>query len=895
MVREARSASYPKRASFRLRWMVGFHRPYQRSDRMQQGRDRQHGLVIQGWAAAFLSLLIVGGLVVDLDSAGATTLASPSRSTTIALTSDEERLVVVNREANSLSIIQVKDAEGNDVDIKLDEIGVGVEPRCVAVHPNDEVAYVTNGISATVSVVDLVLGKVVKEVPSGTEPRGCALTPNGNLLYVANHTEGTVSIFFTGSNPRNPIPVGAVPVGRNPTAVAITNNGDDNDADETVFVTQIFAELNPDFDDPVFNGNGEGRDLGKRGVVQAFPAGNANPPITKITLSPLADSGFTANRAAFCPKAAPPQPHSLIFCPDPDLPGTDPVNANNPQGVFPNQLLSALIRGHRLYLPNIGAQPEPPEVFNVNVQALVYAVDTEALAEVKAEHVNLNQQIAVETAAPPPSLDRTFGNDLVAIDANLAGDTFLIVSRGGNQVFRASLGADGKLDILNAAKTRVDCRVQTGNLPSGVAMRQDGTRAYANNEANFSVTSMNVDDGFCLTLQLDIASSTPPAPGTIQHAQLLGKVAFFTALGIPDNNILGTDIRDIVPRNFKGKQSKDAWSSCGSCHPDGLADGVTWIFGTGPRQTKSLDGMFNKSTPDDKALLNWSAIRGSNTDFNNNSRATQGGCGFASDAFDPGACFDKGAATIANPAIYDHGITQGASEALDVQTLWIFFAVRPLNQPQPSNVGAGAAVFEANCASCHGGAKWTKSQVFHRDNPAAVAQNGAPLDPGVTRLAPAPPVAAVPANEFFSFTCNELTVKYLEDVGTFDVSNPLEIRDNAAASTAFGVNGFNVPTLLSINYSAPYLHRGQAQTLEEVFPLHALGTGTIASTLTAVEQADLLVFLKSIDGTTAHFRSEGDDFRDALRLQGPCPNPLSPPASSAGRSPNSILNRLGLR
>jgi YVTN family beta-propeller protein len=269
----------------------------------------------------------------------------------------------------------------------------------VAVHPNDEVAYVTNGISATVSVVDLVLSRVVRDVPSGTEPRGCALTPNGNLLYVANHTEGTVSIFFTG-NPLNPIPVGAVPVGRNPTAITITNNGDENDADETVFVTQIFAELNPDFDDPIFNGNGEARDLGKQGVVQAFPAGNANPPITKITLKPLADSGFAANRVSpnnFCGPAA----HSLIFCPNPnDL--TDPLNTNNPQGVFPNQLLSALIRGDRLYLPNIGAQPEPPQAFNVNVQALVYAVDTEALAEVKAEHVNLNQQIAVEPEAPPP-------------------------------------------------------------------------------------------------------------------------------------------------------------------------------------------------------------------------------------------------------------------------------------------------------------------------------------------------------------------------------------------------------------------------------------------------------------------------------------------------------------
>ena len=74
-------------------------------------------------------------------------IAAPTRSTTIALTSDETRLVVVNREANSISIIQVKDANGNDVANKLAEIAVGQEPRCVAVHPTDRAAYVTNAIT----------------------------------------------------------------------------------------------------------------------------------------------------------------------------------------------------------------------------------------------------------------------------------------------------------------------------------------------------------------------------------------------------------------------------------------------------------------------------------------------------------------------------------------------------------------------------------------------------------------------------------------------------------------------------------------------------------------------------------------------------------------------------
>src|SRR5499433_2721084 len=659
--------------------------------RGEDGRVAPHSVMI-------LVVVLIGlvgiGAAAQRNNRQSANRDGPTRSTTIALTSDETRLVVVNREANSVSIIQVKDANGNDVARKIVEIGVGEEPRCVAVHPTDRAAYVTNGISGTVSVVDLVRGRVAATIPGFTEPRGCALTPDGSLLYVANHTAGTVSIVVT-SNPLNPTLDGIVQVGGRPTAIAISDKGTGNISDDMVFVTDIFAELNPDFKDPTFDGNGEARDLGKRGVLHAFPAGNSSPPITKITLAPIPDSGFSANRVSpnnFCNTVPPGQ--SSIFCPRPDLPVTDPANTNNPQGVFPNQLLSALIRGNRLYLPNIGAQPEPPEVFNVNVQALVNAVDTQALAEVGAglTNRNLNKQIAVEDAEPPPSLARTFGNDLVAIDANAAGDTFLIVSRGGNQVLRAKLAdpATGALNILNAAGTGVDCRLQTGNLPSGVAMRADGTRGYANNEANFSVTSMNIEDGICLTLQLDIDSAEPPNPGSFEHAVLVGKLAFFTALGIPDNDIFGTPIRAFIPRNFKGKMSKDAWSSCGSCHPDGLADGVTWIFGTGPRQTKPLDGMFSKQNPDDQGLLNWSAIRGSNTDFNNNSRGVQGGCGFASDDFDPDQCFAKGNTTLANPAIYDHGITQGGSEALDMQTLWIFSAVRSLNQPQPGGVSAGA-------------------------------------------------------------------------------------------------------------------------------------------------------------------------------------------------------------
>ena len=118
-------------------------------------------------------------------------------------------------------------------------------------------------------------------------------------------------------------------------------------------------------------------------------------------------------------------------------------------------------------------------------------------------------------------------------------------------------------------------------------------------------------------------------------------------------------------------------------------------------------------------------------------------------------------------------------------------------------------------------------------------------------------------------------------MGTFNPDDPLEIRDNATAAIALGADGINPPSLISINFHAPYLHNGQAETLEEVFPLHGLGpqgttfppTTTIATELTAQQQADLLVFLKSIDGTTVPFPSDADAFKDALRAQGTCPVP----------------------
>jgi hypothetical protein len=154
--------------------------------------------------------------------------------------------------------------------------------------------------------------------------------------------------------------------------------------------------------------------------------------------------------------------------------------------------------------------------------------------------------------------------------------------------------------------------------------------------------------------------------------------------------------------------------------------------------------------------------------------------------------------------------------------------------------------------------------VVYADNPAfdgdpnAAVNPGVPRDPGVLnagaqiRSYTVPPPPAVGGE----------TLQILEDVGTFNLANRLEIRNNGI--TALGGLGFNVPALLGLRYHEPYFHDGSAQNLRQVFNQHRLGTGTIASTLNATRRGQLTQFLLSLDGSVPPFESDTDEFLDGI-------------------------------
>jgi YVTN family beta-propeller protein len=86
-------------------------------------------------------------------------------------------------------------------------------------------AYVSNGESSTVSVIDTATNTVVATIPVGTGPAGLAVTSNGTRVYVA--TGDTVSVIDTMTN----AVIAVVPLGSGAGNVAV------NPAGTRVYVT----------------------------------------------------------------------------------------------------------------------------------------------------------------------------------------------------------------------------------------------------------------------------------------------------------------------------------------------------------------------------------------------------------------------------------------------------------------------------------------------------------------------------------------------------------------------------------------------------------------------------------------------------------------------------------
>ena len=142
-------------------------------------------------------------------------------------------------------------------------------------------------------------------------------------------------------------------VGFEPRGLAITNDGDADDTDETVYVTQ-FLSL------PIA-GKVDGQDDAKDGYVTVISTCDQHSDRPGNAINPIADTGFKATGDALA-----------------RIPPGDPANPANftfTTGAYPNQLNNIAIKGNFAFIPNTGASPNGPVRFDVNTHSLLSVID----------------------------------------------------------------------------------------------------------------------------------------------------------------------------------------------------------------------------------------------------------------------------------------------------------------------------------------------------------------------------------------------------------------------------------------------------------------------------------------------------------------------------------------
>lgn len=831
----------------------------------------------------------------------------PTKGSAIAVSDDDAILVAVNRDSGSVSVFQMTyPAMGAPSGKKMDvDLGAGSEPWQVAISPDGNTAYVVLRHAQKLVKIGNLRTTPAKagEVAVGSEPTGIALTPTGATAYVANWVDGTVTgVDTVAMSVKATIDlndtlaqsmllgqVTARPALAHPRSIAITNNGDASDDDETVYVTEFYAQRT----DPE-SADGLNADVSKAGYVYRFKVADKKP--SRIKLNPIADIGFKDENGVAA-------------------------------GCFPNQLQSIALQGKFAYVVSICASPKGPTGPKVtattcttaqdctglqdpvcvkvdtsaanavcvdvasaktSTQPVISVIDTEAGTEVQAATANLNAKWRDAYVAAMTPDDNSRRYPLVANDIAFVPGTSIayLTANGADAVFRVRYDDKGSIaevgspiakfiDTANAALMPA----QKGQTPMGLAISATGKGLlFTNNDAsrNVVVVDLNLQAVQGGTMMPNVMATAPaPMMGSDEQKIVTGRRLFNTGLG---------------RWSLKGQ----GWGACQSCHLDGLTDNVTWYFGRGPRQSTSLDGTFNKKNPQDQRVLNWTAIFDELADFEGNTRGTSGGVGaIVNKVSAPLSTIDRiNLANVGGQNINAAGLNGSAAAVADTSNPlglpmseksvledWanITRYVQVIRSPRrPSNldmskVSAGAQLFsQKNCQGCHGGEKWTISKVFWTPSVAAnsglkskswssvVANTGFP-----SSLFP----ATTPANQLMRFDSGNPAALdqiqcVLRPVGTFGVAeNGVGIAEKRINMTATAQGnepdgkGYNPPSLLNLASGAPYLHGGNARTLEallsDTFKLHhqALAVNFLdPSDMNAPAQRDQLVqFLLSID------------------------------------------------
>ncbi|MBI2373950.1 MAG: hypothetical protein HYV07_08130 [Deltaproteobacteria bacterium] len=729
--------------------------------------------------ARFVAQLIPTGI---LDSA--------SKGSSIAVNDSESVGAVVAKDSDMVAIASAIDMS------PVATVPVGDEPNALCFHPNGSDLFVVNRADGTLSRIrnaDSPLAHVDATVFTGSEASQCALSPGGSRIFVSNWADGTVAVVDSSSMTVSSV----LFIGGAPYGVCVSNDFDQDESDETAYVTDFYAR-------PIVGGR-EADDEGKVGHVTTIQVSDLTTG--SLVLPPLADAAIAA------------------------VPGT---------GAFANQLYSCAISAGKVFFTAVGASPESfsgGTDFRQNLQGLLYVFDH--ATGVHERTININSLVDLQVA---PRRFASVPIDL-AFENNFSGRAWVASTLSNSILAVNALDASPSAAVPGGPNF-----LDAGSSPSGVAA--SSRMAVVNNEVARTVSVFNLDSQTKIT---DLAYAAAPSPGSPEDLRLRGNRFFNTGqarwstgawVGCVGCHPFGTT--DNVTWSFPAgpRQTVDTSATFPSdgttqrilnwtaifdeihdfeLNTRGVANGVGAIVSSTTLDVSSRidfvssNNGFNlgssKAVNDSQGVLNdWDEIH----DYVASIRAPRGRSTLATtgDPSNGRAVFEGGGCNNC------HG---GA-----LWTLSERYYTPQLGQDNRTVTlaDAGVGTIAIDAALMPRGLT-DPSLLFVLENDG----NGAPQ----------------------RHTC------VVRRVGTFAALGPggqgaTEVRQNGPA--AQGVDGFNVPSLLGVNMGAPYLHNGAAASLEELldpagsFATH-LVAGNPAFNPSATDIADLISFLRTIDDTTA--------------------------------------------
>ncbi len=349
---------------------------------------------------------------------------------------------------------------------------------------------------------------------------------------------------------------------RNPYGLVVTQ--------ELVLATEFYGEASED------QANLGKDEMFDRGVVRVFEPEGGSTSLGGDTFNETAPIHLTARDSTF----------------------PNPRDAEATTNVGPNQLHSVTLNAGKVYVTATGTAPLGAPRFDANVFPLVYVADlatrTEDLSPLGTQ--NLAALVRDNMAAEV----RNFAADIVALDFPPETNVAYVVSRAGEVVQRLRFDGDQVefgseatgVQQINVGGSADKCKV-----PTGIVTLHDGSGAWLNCFGNSKIARLEFDTQAATEF---VASAPPTTPADVNR----GRIFFHTGLA---------------------QWSKQAWSSCASCHPNGLSDNVTYQFPAGPRQSTELGSSFLEDGELVQRVFNWTGIFDEIHDFAANTTLVQGG------------------------------------------------------------------------------------------------------------------------------------------------------------------------------------------------------------------------------------------------------------------------------